>query len=123
LAELRKRKAQFNGRKVLADRSSSFASSGTQLYNEDVVQGTGHCSLNEYVYRFGIEESSTCECNNEIIETVDHFSTRCPRYERERAKLMRNIGVGGMWVDELLGDVEKIRHTMDYISSTKSFTF
>jgi ribonuclease HI len=84
---------------------------------------TGHCSLNDYLYRFGIEESPMCECNDEIIETVDHFLTRCPRYERERAKLIRNVGVGGMWVDELLGDAEKIRHTLKYISSTGRFTF
>jgi hypothetical protein len=84
---------------------------------------TGHCSLNEYLYRFGIEESPMCECNSEIIETVDHFLTRCPRYEREREKLIRNVRVGGMWVDELLGDAEKIRHTLEYINSTGRFVF
>ena len=40
---------------------------------------TGHCSLNEYLYQFGIEESPTCECNSEFVETVDHFFDKMPK--------------------------------------------
>ena len=84
---------------------------------------TGHCPLNEYLYRFEIAESPTCKCNSEIIETVDHYLTRCSRYERERQMLIRKVGVGGMWVDELLGDAAKVNYTLDFIRSTGRFTF
>src|SRR5436309_8334411 len=29
---------------------------------------TGHCSLNQYLYRFGIVDSPLCPCNSGVIE-------------------------------------------------------
>src|SRR5579859_243266 len=66
---------------------------------------TGHCSLNQYLYRFGIEESPTCECDSEVNETVDHYLTNCLKYDCQRHKLIKNVGVGGMWVEKLLAPV------------------
>jgi hypothetical protein len=84
---------------------------------------TGHCSLNQYLHRFGIEESPTCECNSEVIETVDHYLINCPKYDRQRHKLIKNVGIGGMWVEKLLGNTSSVKHTLEYIKDTKRFNF
>jgi len=57
--------------------------SGPKLYNSVTTRPKmatlarlriGHCSLNQYLYRIEVEESSTCaQCTNEGIEDVEHF--------------------------------------------------
>ena len=84
---------------------------------------TGHCSLNQYLHRFGIEETPECTCNNGCIESVEHYLLHCPKYDRERDKLRKEVGIGGLWTEKLLGEPEFIEHTLEYIESTKRFGF
>ena len=83
---------------------------------------TGHCGLNSYLYHFGIEKESICECG-EGNETVAHFLLRCEIFARQREKLIKEIGIGGMRVEELLGDLKCIKHTSQYIKETNRFPF
>ena len=76
---------------------------------------TGHCSLNQYLHRFGIEESPLCSCGNGAEETVEH--------DKERAKLMKEVGIGGMWIEKLLGNPKFIPFTLDFVEETGRFVF
>ena len=78
---------------------------------------TGHCGLNHYLHRFGINESPFCECGYGK-ETVEHFLLECRKYKEQRKKLREAAGTGNMKVGILLGDPSKIRHTMAYIKET-----
>jgi hypothetical protein len=84
---------------------------------------TGHCSLNQYLHRFGHAESPRCECGSGAIENVDHFLLHCPRYDRQRAKLVREVGVCGMRLEKILGRPRMIRHTLRYVDETRRFLF
>jgi ribonuclease HI len=58
---------------------------------------TGHCSLNQYLHRFGIEESPLCPCaGNGAEETVEHYLLHCILYYKERAKLMKEVEECGL---------------------------
>ena len=84
---------------------------------------TGHCSLNQYLHRFGIEESPLCECGNGAIENVEHYLLHCPRYDRQRSKLRNKVGIGGMRTEKLLSYPEFINFTLRYVKETGRFTF
>jgi hypothetical protein len=64
-----------------------------------------------------------CDCSSGAIETVEHYLLHCPKYERQRAKLMKKAGIGGMWIEKLLGYPEIIRHTLEYVKETGRFKF
>jgi hypothetical protein len=64
-----------------------------------------------------------CECNSEATEMVDHYLINCSKYDRQRHKLIKNVGIGGMWVEKLLGDTSRIKHRLEYIKDTKRFNF
>jgi ribonuclease HI len=84
---------------------------------------TGHCSLNQYLHRFGHAESPMCECGSGAIENVKHFLCHCPRYDRQRAKLVKKVGVCGMRIEKLLGRPRMIRHTLRYVEETGRLPF
>jgi len=84
---------------------------------------TGHCSLNQYLHRFHHEESPECPCSSGAIETVEHFLIHCPKYDKERSKLIKNVGVGGMWIEKLLGNPKFIEFTLDYVKETGRMVF
>src|SRR5579859_2012914 len=84
---------------------------------------TGHCSLNQYLHRFGIEESPLCECGNEAIENVEHYLLHCPRYDRQRSKLRKEVGIGGMQIEKLLSYPEFINSTLEFVKETGRFQF
>jgi hypothetical protein len=84
---------------------------------------TGHCSLNQYLYRFGHTESPMCECGSGAIENVEHFILQCSRYDKQRARLVREVGVGGMRMEKLLGRSQLIRHTLKYVDETGRLPF
>ena len=85
---------------------------------------TGHCSLNQYLYRIGIEESPRCaQCTNGGIEDVEHFLIRCTKFDRERAALIKNVGIGGMQAEKLLGDPDFIKHTLEFVNKAGIFSF
>ena len=45
------------------------------------------------------------------------------KYERERAALIKNVGIGGMDVEKLLGDPDFIMHTLDFVERAGRFSF
>jgi ribonuclease HI len=83
---------------------------------------TGHCSLNQYLERFNIIDDSKCECG-QGKETVRHFLLICSKYEKERDKLRREVGAQGMREEKLLGDVKKVKHTIQFIEDVGRFDF
>ena len=83
---------------------------------------TGHCSLNQYLHRFNIKDNPKCACGD-AIETVTHYLLRCGNYDEEREKLRKEVGMGSMRVEKLLGYPKLINHTLEYIKNTKRFTF
>jgi len=44
-------------------------------------------------------------------------------HEKERAALIKNVGIGGMEVEKLLGDPDFIMHTLDFIDKAGRFLF
>jgi len=83
---------------------------------------TQHCSLNDYLHRFGIIDDPTCSCG-ETTETVAHYLLQCNNYEKEREVLRKEVGAGGMRVEKLLGYPNLIKHTLMFVENTKRFTF
>ena len=81
---------------------------------------TGHCHLNEYLYRCNKIEPPKCECGAEK-ETVEHYLLNCELYDEERDVLRRRVGAQGMRPSILLGDSQTIQDTMDYIEKTGRF--
>jgi ribonuclease HI len=81
---------------------------------------TGHCRLNEYLYRFNKIDTPECECGAGK-ETVDHFLLNCELYDEERDELRRRVGVQGMRTSILLGDNKIINNTVEYIEKTGRF--
>ena len=73
---------------------------------------SGHCLLNQYLHRFNHSESPRCDCGSGAIENVEHFLLKCSRYDRQRARLVKEVGVGGMRMEKLLGRLRIIRHTL-----------
>src|SRR5271154_5923199 len=83
---------------------------------------TGHCSLNQYLERFNIIDDANCDCG-QGKETVKHFLLICSKYEKERDKLREEVGQHGMREEKLLGDIKKVRHTIQFIEDTGRFEF
>ena len=103
-----------------------YAKNGLKLYSKlsdrdtvaKIVQlRTGHCGLNHYLHRFSINDTPYCECGYGK-ETVEHFLLECRRYKEQRRTLRREVGVGKMRVDRLLGDPRVIKKTLEYVKST-----
>jgi hypothetical protein len=55
--------------------------------------------------------------------TVKHFLLVCPMHERERDKLRRKVGVGGMSEERLIGDPRRVKYTIEFIQSIGRFNF
>ena len=102
------------------------ALSGTKLYKAIKSRNTvstiarlrtGHCGLNDYLYKFNKRDSPYCECGHGK-ETVNHYLIECKRYSKERLKLRKNVGIGGMRLAARLGNLKNIRHTMEFVQTT-----
>ena len=106
------------------DTSTGLELYGTLQRRQDVVcitrLRTGHCRLNEYLYRFNRIETPKCECGAEK-ETVEHYLLNCELYDEERDVLRRRVGAQGMRCSILLGDKRIIKDTMEYIKKTGRF--
>jgi len=105
------------------------AKTGPKLYNEipgrdtvaKIVQlRTGHCGLNHYLHRFGKRNSPYCECGMGK-ETVEHYLLECRRFKQQRKKMIKDIGKGRLNIERLLGQPQMIKHTVEFIRSTKRF--
>ena len=83
---------------------------------------TGQCSLNKYVSRFHITDDSTCACG-ESEETEERYLLQCEKFDRQRDRLRREVGVEGMRTQKLLGVPKLINHTISYIEETERFNF
>ena len=57
------------------------------------------------------------------IENVEHYLLNCPTYDEQRAKLTKKVGLGGMWIEKLLGYPEFIKHTLKYVEETRRMPF
>src|SRR5213075_21847 len=79
---------------------------------------TGRCGLRQYLHRFKRADSPYCDCGDGK-ETVEHYLLECPMYTEARNMLRRNVGAGKMNVPSLLGQPKLIKHTMEFITSTK----
>ena len=83
---------------------------------------TGHCALNQYLWRFKKVESSVCEqCEGDQVETVEHYLIECEAHWEARMKLRRKIGDRRMRVEVLLGDASAVKATLQYIAETRRF--
>jgi len=45
------------------------------------------------------------------------------KHDRERATLIKNVGIGGMEVEKLLADPDFIMHTLDFVERAGRFSF
>ena len=48
---------------------------------------------------------------------------KCEIHEKERETLRKKVGVQGMRVEKLLGDIKSIEHTLKFIEETERFDF
>jgi hypothetical protein len=51
------------------------------------------------------------------------YLIHCPLYDKERAKLMKEVSIGGMWVEKLLGHPTFIPFTLVFVEDTGRFAF
>ena len=101
--------------------------SGTKLYgkisNREAVAAltrlrTGHCRLKHYLHRFKLADTPYCECRHGK-ETVEHYLLECKLYVEQRKELRKKVGVGRMRVEKLLGYPRLVKHTVEFVASTK----
>ena len=52
-------------------------------------------------------------------ETVEHYLLECRLYAEQRKKLRKNVGAGRMKIEKLLGSKELVKHTIEFVASTK----
>src|SRR5947207_726504 len=64
--------------------------------------------------------SPYCECGTGK-ETVEHYLLECRRFKQQRKKMIRDIGKGRLNIERLLGQPQMIKHTIEFIKSTKRF--
>src|SRR5436190_19122300 len=82
---------------------------------------TGHCSLNSYLERFKIIDHTICPACGDAKQTAQHFLLVCQKDERERDRMRKMVGVGGMKMEKLLGDSRRIQYTVEFIDSTRRY--
>jgi hypothetical protein len=61
----------------------------------------GHRSLNQFLHRFGLEETPECSCGSRSIESVKHYLLVCKEYKQERDELRNEVGEMEMKVEKL----------------------
>jgi hypothetical protein len=47
----------------------------------------------------------------------------CPKYEQLRDRMKKEVGVGGMKMEKLLGDSRRIKDMVEFIESMERFEF
>lgn len=52
---------------------------------------TGHCTLNDALFRFDLSDTDECLVCGSEPETVEHVFLRCPRYSSARRQLAREL--------------------------------
>ena len=103
------------------------AKAGTKLYNAILNKRavatltrlrTGHCGLSYYLHRFHLTETPYCKCGNGK-ETVEHYLLECRLYAEQRKELRKKVGAGRMRIEKLLGFPKLLKHTLEFVASTK----
>ncbi|KIK34519.1 hypothetical protein CY34DRAFT_97847 [Suillus luteus UH-Slu-Lm8-n1] len=79
---------------------------------------TGHAPLNLHLHRLGKADQPHCPHCPTIEETVHHYLTSCPQYQRARHHLIQALGRKATSISFLLTDVEAIPHLIRYINAT-----
>lgn len=80
---------------------------------------TGHAPLNKHLFRFKRSDTPNClQCGDSTPETVHHFLFACPRYDRERFILERDVGRKVYHVAHLLAHPDAREHLLRYINET-----
>jgi hypothetical protein len=82
---------------------------------------TGHCVLNNYLFRFKKVDSAECPQCGHANETVEHFLLECPHYWEERQVLRDEVGTRSMTLSGLLGDKKIVNATLQYVATTGCF--
>ena len=81
---------------------------------------TGHAPLNKHLHRFHRSDSPNClQCSDTTPETVHHLLFVCPRYDRERFIMEREIGRKVYHMAHLLSSTSARVHLLRYINETK----
>ena len=50
---------------------------------------------------------------------MEHYLLECQRYKEQRKKMIKEIGKGRLNVEKLLRQPQIIKHTVEFIQSTK----
>ena len=81
---------------------------------------TGHAPLNKHLHRFKRSDTPNClQCGDSTPETVHHFLFTCPRYDRERFIMERDVGRKVYHTAYLLSNENAKAHLLRYINETK----
>ncbi|KAJ7745036.1 hypothetical protein B0H14DRAFT_3514616 [Mycena olivaceomarginata] len=86
-------------------------------YNRSVA--VGHIGLNAYLYRFNLALSPSCSLCD-APETVAHFLLLCPKYRRERLKLIVKLGTARLSFKLLLGTKAEHGPVFSFVRSDAS---
>lgn len=102
--------------KVLMKLTGSLCKHQAGLYMQ--LQ-TGHALLNKHLFHFKCSNSPNClQCSNSTPETVHYFLFVCPRYDRERFILERDVGQKAHHTAYLLTHKNMRKHLLHYINKT-----
>jgi len=81
---------------------------------------TGHALLNKHLFCFKCSDTPNClQCSDSTPEMVHHFLFICPRYNRERFILERDVGQKVYHAAYLLAHPDVRAHLLHYINETK----
>jgi hypothetical protein len=78
---------------------------------------TGHIGLNAYLHRFNLALSPSCSlCDSP--ETIAHFLLLCPKYRRERLRLIVKLGTARLSLKLLLGTKAEHGPVFSFVRAT-----
>ena len=81
---------------------------------------TGHAPLNKHLHRFKRSDTPNClQCGDTTPETVHHFLFTCPRYDREKFIMERDVGRKVYHTAYLLSNANAKTRLLRYINETK----
>ena len=80
---------------------------------------TGHIGLNKFLHRIKCADTPLClSCNNNSIETINHFLFKCRHYCHERHILQNELQHNASNASYLLSNPTATLHLLKYIHTT-----